>query len=120
VAGDQFFPWVAVGPGGVVGVGYMDRSYDPANSLYGFTLATSKNRRAAFSAVQASTALSDPNHSRWFSGRTGGKSTFIGDYNGLAFGPDGVAHPFWTDMRYVVKVGTRSGTTQDVFTAALS
>ncbi len=26
-------------------------------------------------------------------------ATFMGDYNRLAYGPDGVAHVTWTDMR---------------------
>jgi hypothetical protein len=63
------------------------------------------------------TQLSDPNRARWFSGATGGKTTFLGDYNGLAVGSDGIAHPFWTDMRRVIAIRGVIGTTEDVFTA---
>ena len=44
---------------------------------------------------------------------------FLGDYNGLAVGSDGVAHPFWTDMRRVVTVKGATGHTEDVFTVAV-
>src|SRR3989442_9537904 len=30
---------------------------------------------------------------------TNGKTTFLGDYENLAVGSDGVSHPIWTDMR---------------------
>jgi hypothetical protein len=61
-----------------------------------------------------------PNHARWFSGATGGETTFLGDYDGgLAVGSDGAAHPVWTDMRRIVTVAGRTGTTEDIFTAAV-
>ncbi len=63
--------------------------------------------------------LSDPNHARWFAGATGGKTIFLGDYNGLAVGADGVAHPMWTDMRRSVTIKGISGHTEDVFTASV-
>src|SRR6266702_4018661 len=73
----------------------------PANIQYGITLATSTNHGASFSSAQVDTCLSNPNDSRWFTngGTTNGKSTFLGDYNGLAIGSDGKAHPAWTDSR---------------------
>ncbi|TMI34697.1 hypothetical protein E6H27_01190 [Candidatus Bathyarchaeota archaeon] len=100
-ANDQFYPWAAVGPGSVLRVAYKDRSYDPANIKYGETLATSTNGGASFSTVRVDTGLSNPNDSRWFTngGTTNGKATFIGDYENLAVGSDGVSHPIWTDMR---------------------
>lgn len=51
---------------------------------------------------QVGSALSDPNHARWFSGATNGKTLFIGDYDGLAVDSTGRAHPNWTDLRYKV------------------
>ncbi len=105
---DQFYPWVAVAPDGRVDVGYMDRSYSSGQTVcqYGFTLT-----RLAFDAngsVSSSTrtridsGLSDPGHSRWFSGTTAGNSRFIGDYNGIAIGTDGVTQSLWTDQRNLV------------------
>ncbi len=116
--GDQFYPWGAVGPDGTLNVSFMDRSYDPANSQYGITLARAPVH-GSITLQRVDTGLSDPNHARWFSSRTGGKTTFLGDYTGLAVGSDGVAHPVWTDMRRVVTVRGITGTNEDVFTEAV-
>ncbi len=118
-ANDQFYPWAAFAPDGTVNISFFDRSYDPANSQYGITLARLGGRARSFSLQRVDTGLSDPNHARWFSGATGGKTIFLGDYNGLAVGFDGVAHPFWTDMRRVVTVKDATGHTEDVFTVAV-
>jgi hypothetical protein len=103
---DQFYPWVAVAPDGRVDVGYMDRSWSTGQQTceYGFTLA-----RATFDAGGAmtiasrqrvDTALSDAGHARWFATcATDGRTRFIGDYNGVAVGPDGSTWTDWTDMR---------------------
>ena len=116
-ANDQFFPWAAVAPNGTLDVVYMDRSYDAANSKYGITLSRLTAGARTFSAGRVDTGLSDPNDARWFA--VNGQTTFLGDYNGLAVGSDGVAHPFWTDMRRVVTVNHATGTTEDAFTAAV-
>ncbi len=116
---DQFYPWAAFGPEGTLNVSYFDRRYDPANSKYGITLARHAPGEKNFQPQEIDTGLSDPNHARWFSGATGGKTIFLGDYNGLAVGSDGVAHAMWTDMRRVVTFQDRTGTTEDVFTAAI-
>ena len=117
--GDQFYPWASVGPDGTLNVSFMDRSYDPANSKYGITLARGARPFQSFQARRVDTGLSDPNHARWFSSATNGKTTFLGDYTGLAVGADGIAHPIWTDMRRAVTVRQLSGTTEDIFTAAV-
>jgi hypothetical protein len=98
---DQFYPWAAVDSSGVLRVSFMDRSYDPDNIKYGYTLSSSSDHGSTFTPVRVDTGLSNPNDSRFFTngGQTNGKATFIGDYNGLAIGPDGVSHPIWTDMR---------------------
>jgi len=105
---DQFYAWVAVGPGGGVRVGYMDRSYSSGQQVcqYGFTLtsltfdplgniATSVRQRV-------DTGLSNPGQSRWFSAATNGNSLFIGDYNGVAVGADDRTWSLWTDQRNLV------------------
>ncbi len=117
--GDQFFPWAAVAPDGTLNVMFMDRSYDPANSKYGITVARVAPGSRNVSAQRVDTGLSDPNHARWFAASTGGQTTFLGDYNGLAVAGDGTAHPVWTDMRRVVSALGISGTTEDVFTTAV-
>ncbi|HKF19861.1 MAG TPA: sialidase family protein [Candidatus Dormibacteraeota bacterium] len=116
--GDQFYPWAAFGPDGSLNVSFFDRSYDPANSQYGITLARQRPGHQIL-LQQVDTGLSDPNHARWFASATGGKTIFLGDYNGLAVASDGVAHPMWTDMRRVVTVSELSGHTEDVFTASV-
>jgi hypothetical protein len=119
VRGDQFFPWAAFGADGRVRVGYFDRSYDAANHKLGFTLATeTKPGSLAFTTKQVTTQLSDPTKGdRWFSGTTvnpafPNPTSFIGDYNGIAVGPGGVAS-LWTDLRAQVTFGGRSGSGED-------
>jgi hypothetical protein len=118
-SGDQFYPWAAFGPDGTVNVSYLDRMYDPANSKYGVTLARIGSTSGNVTHQRVDTGLSDPNHARWFSGATGGKTLFLGDYTGLAVGSDGAAHPLWTDMRRMVTIGDLTGTTEDIFSVAL-
>jgi hypothetical protein len=115
VPNDQFFPWAAFDGAGKVRVGYMDRSYDAANHKYGFTLATETSPGSlTFTTQQATTVLSDPTKGdRWFSGTTvnpafPNPTAFIGDYNGIAAGPNGIATT-WTDLRAQVTFGGRSG-----------
>ncbi len=120
---DQFYPWAVVGQDGILRVAFKDRSFDPKNIQYGETLGSSPDGRT-FTAVRVDTGLSNPNDSRWFTngGQTNGKATFIGDYEGLAVGSDGVSHPLWTDMRTrafnTVPPG-RGHNTQDAVTAAV-
>lgn len=98
---------MAVAPDGRVDVGYMDRSYSSGQDVceYGLSLTrltfgargkTSKRKS------RVDTGLSDPGRSRWFSAATGGSSLFIGDYNGVAVGPDRRTWSLWTDQRNVV------------------
>jgi hypothetical protein len=95
----------------------MDRSYDPQNVKYGITLA--RQQASHLRSQRIDTGLSDPNHARWFSSATGGKTIFLGDYTALAVDANGVAHPVWTDMRRVVTVRDLTGTNEDIFTAAI-
>jgi hypothetical protein len=100
---DQFYPWVSVAPDGRVDVGYMDRAGTPQDRcLYGFTLT-----RLSFAGGGApglvsrnvvSTAASVADRSRWF----GANTRFVGDYNGVAVGPDGSTWSLWTDMRLAI------------------
>ena len=107
-ANDQFYPWVSVAPDGRVDVGYMDRSYSAGQSVcqHGFTLARltfdAAGNVSTKTTARVDSALSDPGHSRWFSGATNGNSLFIGDYNGVATGSDGKTWSLWTDQRIIV------------------
>jgi hypothetical protein len=118
--GGQFMPWGAYDASGKLRIGYFDRSYDPANHQYGYTLATEKHPGPLkFSVMQVTTALSDPTHGdRWFSGTTVNSnfphpSSFIGDYSGIAVTSSAVA--LWTDMRLSVCFTVRCGSGEDAF-----
>jgi hypothetical protein len=73
-----------------------------------------------FSASRVSTARSHPNDSLFFQAgipECPKCAVFIGDYNGLDFGPDGTAHAVWTDMRRRVTLEGETGYTQNIFYA---
>jgi hypothetical protein len=121
--GDQFQPWAAYDSSGKLHIGYFDRSYDPANHKYGYTLATETTAGSlSFSTTQLTTTLSDPTQGdRWFSGLTVNSSfphptAFLGDYSGIAAGPGGVVG-YWTDLRNTVCFTVRCGTGEDAFFA---
>ncbi len=104
VPGDQFFPWAAYDAAGKLRVGFHDRSYDPANHQYGYTLASETGRGSLqFRRQQVSTALSDPTRDNRWSVTTvnpafPNASRFVGDYSGITtFGTTVVAA--WTDQR---------------------
>ena len=125
VPGDQFMPWSAYDSSGMLRIGYFDRSYDPANHAYGFTLATESSAGSlSFNFSQVTTALSDPTQgTRWFSGRTPNPdfpnpTTFLGDYSGIAAGPGGGAVSLWTDLRESTTFTSRTGSGQNAFFAA--
>lgn len=120
--GDQFQPWGAYDASGKLRVGYFDRSYDPANHQYGYTLATETSAGSLnFATVQLTSALSDPTKdTRWFSGRTANPAfphptTFLGDYSGISL--NGTT-ALWTDLRLTTSFGGRDGTSEDAFFAA--
>jgi hypothetical protein len=121
-AGDQFMPWGTYGTSGKLHIGYFDRSYDPVNHMFGYTLATETSAGSlAFVATELTTALSDPTHGdRWFSGVTVNNAfphptRFLGDYSGIASGASVTA--LWTDFRNTVCFGVRCGAGEDAFYA---
>lgn len=123
VPNDQFQPWGAYDATGKLRIGYFDRSYDPANHQYGYTLATETVPESLnFTTMQLTTALSDPTkNNRWFSGTTVNAgfphpTTFLGDYSGIT-AANGVA-ALWTDLRNSVCFTTRCGSGEDAFYAS--
>lgn len=119
-SGDQFMPWAVYDTFGRLRIGYFDRSYDPANHRYGYTLATETVRGSLrFVTSQLTTALSDPTmNDRWFAGTTVNPAfphptSFMGDYSGIAADPAGGVSALWTDMRATVCVLGRCGAGQD-------
>jgi hypothetical protein len=123
VPGDQFMPWGAYDASGLLRIGYFDRSYDPANHSYGYTLASETGPGTlAFTTSQVSTSLSNPTAGdRWFSGATPNQAfphptAFLGDYSGIAVVP-GTTHvvALWTDMRNSVCFAGRCGSGEDAY-----
>lgn len=101
---DQFMPWAAYDASGVLHVGFFDRSYDPANHRYGYTLASEDGPGSLrFSFRRVSTALSDPTRDNLASRGTVNPAfpypaVSIGDYTAIAVAPGAVV-AYWTDLR---------------------
>lgn len=117
-SGDQFMPWGAYDTSGLLRIGYFDRSYDAANHLYGYTLATETVPGSlTFTKTQVTTTLSDPTlNDRWFSGAAPNHATtFLGDYSGIAATPSGGVASYWTDMRNNVCFTVRCGWGEDAY-----
>jgi hypothetical protein len=93
---DQFFPWVNVSSGGLVGVTFLDRRGDPNNLRYQASVALSKGGSTFFNKNLAS-ASSDPNND-------GFGGSFMGDYTGNTWSGKSLLTS-WMD--------TRSGVSQD-------
>jgi hypothetical protein len=119
---DQFMAWGAYDATGRLQIGFYDRSYDPANHCYGYSLAgETAPGTLGFTTQQVTTALSDPTHGDAFAGVTlnsnfPNATHFIGDYSTIAVTPHGVA-TLWTDMRLPTNVPGTSGAGEDVFFA---
>lgn len=88
---DQFFPWAAVAPDGILHVSFLDRAGDPRNHNIGATLCLSGNEAGTFSCASSSTGMWDPDLAFR-------KGLFIGDYTGIAAGPTG-SFAAWPDAR---------------------
>jgi hypothetical protein len=118
---DQFMPWAAYDETGRLQIGFFDRSYDPANHEYGYTLASERSKgQLAFTFQQVTTTLSDPTQgSRWFL-RNGNPAFpnatgFLGDYSGIATVPGERVAALWTDMRNRLTFGTSTGYIDDAY-----
>jgi hypothetical protein len=89
---DQWFPFAAVAPDGRVDVMFYDRRDHRFNRFTHVYLARSHDGGATWT----ETRLTDvPSNMNW----AFQDGLFIGDYNGMAIGPDGTSYPFWTDAR---------------------
>jgi hypothetical protein len=105
LAGDQWMPWATFDGSGQLRIGFFDRSYDPDNHMYGYTVAT-ETSPGVFSTSQVTTTLSDPTtNDRWFARNADpdfpNATGFIGDYSNIAPIPGtqtGIV-AYWTDLR---------------------
>jgi hypothetical protein len=87
---DQFFPWLNVSSGGLVGVTFLDRRNDKNNLSYETFLALSKNA-SSFANIKIGFARSNPNNDGFGGG-------FMGDYTGNAWNGKSILAS-WMDMR---------------------
>jgi hypothetical protein len=119
---DQFMPWAAYDSGGVLHIGFLDRSYDPADHQYGYTLASESTPGSLhFTFQRVSTALSDPTRDNLASRGTVNPAfpfpaASIGDYTAIAVAPEAVV-AYWTDLRETACSGGRCGHRQDAYFA---
>ena len=125
IPNDQFMPWGAYDSRGLLRIGYFDRSYDAANHKFGYSLATETAAGSlTFISEQLTTQLSDPTTGDlWFSFFPVNPgfphaTFFLGDYSGIAAGPNGGVVAFWTDLRNVATFAGRSRFGEDAFFAS--
>jgi hypothetical protein len=99
--GDQFRPALAVNPvTGDLGVLFYDRSAHPDGKVMNVTLATGLPGHFALATV--STAPSHLSRDLWLSETLSDCIQcvyHVGEYIGLAYDSQGVAHMTWTDLR---------------------
>lgn len=122
--GDQFQSWSAYDTHGLLRIGTFDRSTDPANHLYSYSLLTETAAGSlAFTKTTVSTVQSDPTkNDRWFAATLNPAfpfaTSFLGDYSGIAIVPDGSGVvSYWTDMRNDVTFAGRTGHGEDAYFA---
>jgi hypothetical protein len=122
---DQWFPWSDTDAAGNLHVGFMDADFadGPVRGQYGFSNTTVFATGGLPSPTTVvSSAPSNPNNSLFFRAGAPGCvncATFIGDYNGLAVGPDGKVHSIWTDMRRPAPSPFPARAVQDAFYASV-
>jgi hypothetical protein len=125
--GDQFQQWSAYDQDGLLRIGTFDRSIDPANRRYTYTVATETAPGAlTFSTTHVATVTSDPTRGdRWFARTLNAAfpnaTAFLGDYSNIAIMPDGSGVvAYWTDMRNDVTFAGVTGHGEDAYFAKTS
>jgi hypothetical protein len=106
-------------------IGTFDRSTDPANHLYDYSLATETSASSlAFAGLApVSTAPSDPTRDdRFFAATVNpafpNATRFLGDYSNIAATANGGVVTYWTDMRETACFAGRCGHGEDAYFAA--
>jgi hypothetical protein len=127
LSGDQFQQWSAYDTDGLLRIGTFDRSVDPANHVYTYTVATeTAHGSLAFSTTHVATQTSDPTTgNRWFARTLNAAfpraTAFLGDYSNIAIMPDGSGVvAYWTDLRNDVTFAGVTGHGEDAFFAKTS
>jgi hypothetical protein len=122
LTGDQFQQWAVFDASGTLRIGTFDRSTDPDNHKYDYSLLT-QTGATTFARSTVSTEQSDPTkNDRWFAATLDPDfpfaTSFLGDYSGIAVVP-GTTHvvAYWTDMRNDVTFAGRTGHGEDAYFA---
>lgn len=124
VPNDQWMPWGAYDTHGLLRIGTFDRSGDPANHKYDYSLATETAPDSlAFTLTQLTDQQSDPTtNDRWFAASLNSgfpfATGFLGDYSNIAATPSGGVVAYWTDMRNPACFAGRCGHGEDAYFAA--
>jgi BNR/Asp-box repeat protein len=124
LAGDQWMPWGAYDTSGRLRIGTFDRSGDPANHTYSYSLSTETAPGAlTFGApTDLSTVRSDPTkNNRWFAATLNANfpfaTSFLGDYSNIAATASGGVVALWTDLRNNATFAGRTGHGEDAYYA---
>jgi hypothetical protein len=122
--GDQFQPWSAYDADGLLRTGTFDRSADPNNHLYNYSLSTETSPGSlSFTTAPISTAQSDPTTGDLWFARTVNASfpfatAFLGDYSNIAVVPGTTTVvSYWTDMRNDASFAGRTAHGEDAYFA---
>ena len=108
---DQWFHWSTTTPDAGVVVSFYDRSYGTDESSGGMDFVMNSTDGS----VTRLTDKSMPPSNEFPDGN--GYSDFMGDYTGVAVGPDGIAHPAWEDTRNHVQTYDLTGDPRTLFSA---
>jgi hypothetical protein len=121
---DQWMPWGAYDAAGRLRIGTFDRSTDPANHLYDYSVATEAAPGSlAFTSAPVTTVQSDPTtNDRWFAATLDPAfpfaTSFLGDYSNIAVVPGTTSvAAYWTDMRNPASFAGRTGHGEDAYFA---
>jgi hypothetical protein len=124
LARDQWMPWGAYDDTGRLRIGTFDRSTDPANHLYDYSLATeSAPGSLTFATAPVSDEQSDPTRDdRWFAATLNAAfpfaTSFLGDYSNIAVIPGTTTVvAYWTDVRNDAAFAGRTGHGEDAYFA---
>jgi hypothetical protein len=110
---DQFWQWAALNPAsGRVTTAYYDRKYGDSQATGEFDITM---RRSNGAHVRVTNRTLPPTQEFPEAGASTG--VFLGDYMGVAVGPDGVAYPVWTDTRNPVFSPSTGGDVRELVLA---
>jgi hypothetical protein len=126
LSGDQWMPWGVYDTTGHLRIGFFDRSIDPSNHKYAYSLATeTAPGTLTFGTSQLSTVSSDPTTGdRWFARNVNAAfpfaTAFLGDYSNIAATASGGIVAYWTDLRNDITFAGRTGKGEDAYFAKSS